>query len=258
MYRRGATSVTPKLRSSMFQAHIAVTPTGKYRRILERHIADAQDHVSSIDEHVEQLRPHDPLRNVLGGVRDFAGQATRVARLPFDVAMAVPAGVLWGRRRATECQLLKNAEDEYAITALALATCRAGESFAQEADDAVGAELLGSIRRHDEELLQTLGGSLAEHAAAAVAASNGGRSAERVGSTGAAQAVRAVWSCLGETVAGAIRWLPGVNRMWRELKGGRGSGGRAADSRLRRTDRRRGHRPAAAPGPGRAGHDRGL
>jgi hypothetical protein len=32
--------------------------------------------------------------------------------------MAVPAGVLRGRRRAAERQLLKNAEDEYAITAL--------------------------------------------------------------------------------------------------------------------------------------------
>ncbi|TJZ93684.1 hypothetical protein [Actinacidiphila oryziradicis] len=202
-----------------FQAHIAVTPAGKYRRILERHIADAQDHVSSIDEHVEQLRPHDPLRDALDGVRDFAGQATRAARLPFDVAMAVPVGALWGRRRAPERQLLKNAEDEYAITAMAVATCRAGESIARETDDAAGAELLGSIRRHDEELLQTLGGSLAEHAGAVVAAANGGRSAERVGSTGAAQAVRAGWSRLQETVAGAIRWLPGVTRMWRELKG---------------------------------------
>jgi hypothetical protein len=202
-----------------FQAHIAVAPTGEYRRILERHIVDAQDHVSSIDEHVEQLRRHDPLRDALDGVRDFAVQATRVARLPLDVAMAVPVGALWGWRRAPERQLLKNAEDEYAITAVAVATCRAGESFAREADDAVGAELLGSIRRHDEELLQALGGSLAKHAAAAVAASDGGRSAERVGSTGAAQAVRAVWSRLRETVAGATRWLPGVTRMWRELKG---------------------------------------
>jgi hypothetical protein len=201
-----------------FQAHIAVTPTGTYRRILERHVADAQDHVSSIDEHVEQLRPHDSLRDALDGVRDFAGQATRVARLPFDVAMAVPVGALRGWRRAPERRLLKNAEDEYAITALAVATCRAGESIAREVDDAVGAELLGSIRRHDEELLQALGGSLAEHATA-VAASNGGRSAERVGSTGTTQAVRAGWSRLRETVAGAIRRLPGVTRMWSELKG---------------------------------------
>jgi hypothetical protein len=133
--------------------------------------------------------------------------------------MAVPVGALRGWRRAAERQLLKNAEDEYAITALAVATCRAGESIAREADDAAGADLLGSIRRHDEELLQTLGDSLEESAGAVVAAANGGRSAERVGSTGAAQAVRAGWSRLRETVAGAIGRLPGVTRMWSELKG---------------------------------------
>ena len=220
-----------------FQAHIAVTPAGGYRRILERHVADAQDHISSIDEHVEQLRPHDPLRDALGGVRDFAMQATRVARLPFDVVMAVPVGALRGRRRAPERRLMKNAEDEYAITALAVATCRAGESIAQEADDDAGADLLGSIRRHDEELLQTLGDNLEEHAVAVVAGANGGHHAEQAGSTGAAQAVRAGWSRLRETVeasgrqadrweqqaertvAGAIRWLPGVTRMRDELKG---------------------------------------
>jgi hypothetical protein len=220
-----------------FQAHIAVTPAGTYRRILERHIADAQDHVSSIDEHVEQLRPHDPLRDALDGVRDFAGQATRVARLPFDVAMAVPVGALRGWRRAAERQLLKNAEDEYAITALAVATCRAGESIAQEADDDAGADLLGSIGRHDEELLHTLGDNLLDQAGAVVAATNGGHRTEWVGSTGAGEAVRGGWSRLRETVEasgrqaeqweqqaehaveGAIERLPGVSRVRGEVKG---------------------------------------
>jgi hypothetical protein len=188
-----------------FQAHVAVTPTGGYRRILERHVADAQDHISSFDEHVEQLRPHDPLGDVLDGARHLARQATRVARLPLDVAMAVPVGVLRGRRKAAERQLLKNAEDEYAIIAFAVATCRAGEGIAQQADDAAGTDLLGSIRRHDEELLQALGDNLQEQAGAVAAAANGGHGgAEWVGSTGAAQAVRGGWSRLRETVAGAI------------------------------------------------------
>ncbi|WP_164835894.1 hypothetical protein [Actinacidiphila soli] len=220
-----------------FQAHIAVTPAGSYRRILERHVADAEEHASSIDEHLHQLRPHGLLRDALEGARHLAGQATRVARLPLDVAMAVPAGLLQGRRRAAERQLMKNAEDEYAITALAVATCRAGESIAQEADDDAGADLLGSIRRHDEELLQTLGDNLQEQAAAVVAAANGGRRAEQAGSTGAGEAVRGGWSRLRETVEesgrqaeqweqqaertleGAIERLPGVTRMRDEVKG---------------------------------------
>ncbi|TJZ97071.1 hypothetical protein [Actinacidiphila oryziradicis] len=220
-----------------FQAHIAVTPAGGYRRILERHVADAEDHISSIDEHMDQVRPHGLLQDALEGARHLAGQATRVARLPLDVAMAVPAGVLRGRGRAAERQLLKNAEDEYAITALAVATCRAGESIAQEADDAASADLLGSIRRHDEELLQKLGDNLEEQAGAVVAAANGGHRAERAGSTGAAEAVRGGWSRLRETVEesgrqaeqweqraertleGAMGWLPGVSRMRGEVQG---------------------------------------
>jgi hypothetical protein len=220
-----------------FQAHIAVTPAGGYRQILERHVADAQDHLSSIDEHMNQLRPHGLLRDALGGARHLAGQATRVARLPLDVAMAAPARALRGRRRAAERQLLKNTEEEYAITALAVATCRAGESIAQDADDDAGADLLGSIRRHDEELLEALGGNLEESAEAVVAAANGGRSAERIASTGATEAVRAGWSRLRETVeangrqaeqweqqaertvAGAIGRLPGVARVRGEAKG---------------------------------------
>ncbi|TJZ95479.1 hypothetical protein [Actinacidiphila oryziradicis] len=220
-----------------FQAHIAVTPAGGYRQILERHVADAEDHISSIDEHMNQLRPHDPLRDALEGARHLAGQATRVARLPLDIAVAVPAGMLRGRKRATERQLLKNAEDEYAITALAVATSRAGESIAQEADDDPGADLLGSIRRRDEELLQTLGDNLQEQAGAVVAAANGGRRAEWAGSTGAAEAVRAGWTRLRETVEAsgrqaeqweqqaertledAVERLPGVSRMRGEVKG---------------------------------------
>ncbi|TJZ95875.1 hypothetical protein [Actinacidiphila oryziradicis] len=221
-----------------FQAHIAVTPAGGYRRILERHVADAEEHVSSIDEHMDQLRPHGLLQDALDGARHLAGQAIQVARLPLDVAMAVPAGVLRGRGRAAERQLLKNAEDEYATTALAVATCRAGESIAQEADDAAGADLLGSIRRHDEELLQKLADSLKEQAGAVVAAANGGRGgAEWAASTGAGEAVRGGWSRLRETVEesgrqaeqweqraertleGAVGRLPGVSRMRGEVQG---------------------------------------
>jgi hypothetical protein len=122
---------------------------------------------------------------------------------------------------------LKNAEDEYATTALAVATCRAGESIAQEADDAAGADLLDSIRRHDEELLQKLADSLQKQAEAVVAAANGGRGgAEWAASTGAGEAVRGGWSRLRETVEeaehtveGTVGRLPGVSWMRGEVKG---------------------------------------
>lgn len=130
------------------------------------------------------------MQTVLGNAWRLTGQAVR---LPFGVAMAVPGAVFRGRGTATEHQMLKNAEDEYAVTAFAVAICRAAERIAQEAEDAVSSELLSSIRRHDEEALEELGSSLDQHAESAVVA------AGAADGVGGAQAVRAWGSWLRET-----------------------------------------------------------
>ncbi|MGP4092382.1 hypothetical protein [Streptomyces sp. KR55] len=68
---------------------------------------------------------------------------------------------------------MRNAEDEYAAAARALAACRAGEVLAEQVDDETTADLLGSLRRQDEELLRALEDSLAEHARAVAASTHG-------------------------------------------------------------------------------------
>jgi hypothetical protein len=151
------------------RTHLAVTPAGTHRQTLERHLDDAKDHVRRVDERLDALRPHGPLQDALGGVRHLTGQAARIARLPLDVAMAVPAAALRGRTEATEHQLLKNAEDQYAVTAAAVATCRAGERIARGADDPATRDLLRTLRRTDQELLDALGASLEQYAEAVVA-----------------------------------------------------------------------------------------
>ncbi|WP_367325511.1 hypothetical protein [Streptomyces sp. HUAS ZL42] len=185
------------------KAHLAVTPPGEYREVLERRVGDARGHVYRIDERLATLQPRGVMQTVLGSVWQLT---TQTVRLPFDAAMAVPATVWRRPGKATEFQLLKNAQDEYAVTAFAVAICRAAERIALEAEDAVSAELLGSIRREDEEALEELGGSLDRHAEAAVAAAE---TVDGQGAAGAAQAVRDWSSWLRETA----ERMPGVDRL---------------------------------------------
>jgi hypothetical protein len=186
-----------------FKAHLAGTPAGAYREVLERRVGDARSHVYRIDERLAALQPRGTMQSVLTNVWNLTGQA---ARLPFDVAMAVPSVVFRGRGPAKEHQLLRNAADEYAVTAFVVATCRAAECIAQEAGDAASAELLSSIRRDDEEALEELGSSLEQHAEAAVAAA---QTTDGLGATAAARTVRA-WS---SWLRGTAERMPGADRL---------------------------------------------
>jgi len=183
-----------------FKAHLAVTPAGEYREILERRMGDARGHVYRIDERLDSLQRRGLVQTVLGNAWHLTGQA---ALLPLDAAMAIPNAVLRGRGKATEEQLMKNAEDEYAVTALAVAICRAAGRIAQEAQDSPTSDLLDSIRRDGEEALEEVGSSLEQHAEAAVDA------AQDVGATGPAQTVRDWSSWLRETA----ERMPGADRL---------------------------------------------
>jgi hypothetical protein len=68
---------------------------------------------------------------------------------------------------------VRHTENEYSITARALAACRAGESIAEHAHDQVAADLLATLRRQDEELLATIEDRLAQQARAAAVVGNG-------------------------------------------------------------------------------------
>ncbi|RMB85825.1 hypothetical protein [Streptomyces shenzhenensis] len=183
-----------------FKAHLSVTPTGEYREVLERRVGDARGHVYLIDERLETLQPRGLVQTVAENAWHLTLQA---ARLSLNAAMVVPSTLARGQGKATEQQLLKNAEDEYAVTALAVAVSRAAERIAREAQDPASADLLGSIRRDGEETLEELGSSLERHAEAAVAA------AEDSGAGGAALAVRDWSSWLRETA----ERMPGADRL---------------------------------------------
>ncbi|WP_431962467.1 hypothetical protein [Actinacidiphila sp. bgisy160] len=187
-----------------FRADMAVTPVGPHRQTLERHAAQTEHHIARIDTHVRDMRPRHLLRDTGDMVRTASAGALRTAMAPLHVGARMVRGVLPGRARADEHQLLKNTEDEYTATARALAACRAGESIATLAQDDRATALLTTLRRQDEQLLRELESSVEEQAlaVATTAAGNGHHAHGAAGLADAAvrtlrttaQRLQAVWT----------------------------------------------------------------
>jgi hypothetical protein len=217
--------------ADLFRAEMTVTPVGRHRQTLERHVAEVHDHIAGIDDHVRDLRPRGMLQDTTDIARGLTKGAARVVALPLDVGALIAAGILRARPHASERQLLKNAEAEYAATARALAACRAGQTIAALAQDEEAEDLLASLRRQDEQLLQTLEYSVDEQARALAAAAAADRAKGDGGLAGTAvQAVRTAVDRLFEaaqsggqqtarTAAGAAREMPDATRMAEEVQG---------------------------------------
>ncbi|GAA3062575.1 hypothetical protein [Streptomyces glomeratus] len=166
----------------MLRADLAVTPAHPHRHTLEHLLADVRAHIDRIDDHVRALRPRRLLTDATALVRTLASVAVRAARIPLEAGAVIADGVLLGGRPATDRQMLRITECEYAAAAQALAACRAGESVAALADDESAMNLLGSLRQRDEEVLRTLENRLEQLALAlAEATAGGGRSTRTYG-----------------------------------------------------------------------------
>jgi hypothetical protein len=164
--------------------------------------------------------------------RFVADSAARATMLPLRIGSTIVTGMLRGRRPTDERRLLQNAEEEYAVTARALVACRAGESIAEQVHDQATADLLSSLRRQDEELLETLEDSVARQARAVAARSNGHRTPQ-AGSDladAAAHTVRAAVDRLREAARsggrrtrgaarGVVREMPYATRMAEGVQG---------------------------------------
>ncbi|MFC9914532.1 hypothetical protein [Streptomyces sp. NPDC127197] len=156
-----------------FRADVTVTPPGPHREMLERQSVEVHYSLQRIQRQVRDLQPRGLMGTAVGLTRSVSRGAVRAAMLPLTIGSAVVRGLLPGGGPADARRLLRNAEDEYAVAARALAACRAGEVLAEQVAAQSTAELLGSLRRQDEELLQELEASLAEHARAVAASTNG-------------------------------------------------------------------------------------
>jgi hypothetical protein len=214
------------------RADATVTPPGPYRQMLERQVDDVQESLQRIEHHVRELRPRGGL---VGGSVDIARfisrSVVRTAMLPLTIGSTLVTNMLRGRRPNDERRLLRNAEDEYAITARALAACRAGQSIAEEVRDQATADLLAALQRQDEELLERLKDSVTQNARAVAAAANG--SVQDNGgdlADAAARTVRTAADRMQDTAQtggrrargateGAVREMPEPTRMTEEVQG---------------------------------------
>ncbi|MFI9648295.1 hypothetical protein ACIHAA_18610 [Streptomyces sp. NPDC052040] len=173
----------------MVRADLAVTPAHPQRHTLEHLLADVRGYLDRIDDHVRLLRPRRLLDDTTAVLRTLASVAVRAARIPLEAGAMIADGVLLGGRPATDRQMLRVTECEYAAAAQSLAACRAGESIAALADDETAMDLLGELRHRDEELLRTLENRIEQLALTlAESTAGGGRSTRTYGPSAPAPA----------------------------------------------------------------------
>lgn len=127
-------------------AHIAMTPSGAYRRLLDRHLHETRLHASALSRHATPPEA-DLVSTALGLAETIVGQALTLAKGPLDL---VRGGV------SAEERLLKNAKDECATEALEIATYDAIEALAHQLGEDDIAELAVAHRADEERMLADL------------------------------------------------------------------------------------------------------
>lgn len=127
-------------------AHIAMTPHGDYRTLLERHLRETRRHAGALTEHATE--PEGNLINTAIGLAEtVVGQALVLAKGPLDL---IRGGTSFDEK------LLKNAKDECATEALEIATYDAIEALAEQLGEATVAQLARDHRADEERMLADL------------------------------------------------------------------------------------------------------
>src|SRR5919202_502478 len=94
-------------------AHIAITPRGPYRAILERHLDETRSQARRIEERLRQLgATRNPVQVAVGTLYTAAGQVLALGKAPVDLL----------RGTSAEEKLVKNCRDEIATEALEIAS----------------------------------------------------------------------------------------------------------------------------------------
>ncbi|GCB42861.1 hypothetical protein [Streptomyces sp. NL15-2K] len=195
------------------RADATITPPGPYRQMLERQATEIQISLQRIRRQERALQPRGLMGTAVSVTQSVSRGAARTAMLPLTIGSVAVRGMLPGGGPADPRRLLRNAEDEYAAAARALAACRAGEVLAEQVDDESTADLLGSLRRQDEELLRALEDRLAEQARTMAASTNGfgpGESRNAGLAEAAAQTMRTVFDRAQDVAERGFRWARGA------------------------------------------------
>lgn len=171
----------------VLQSQIAVAPRGPHRSALQDHLDETRSHAQRVGtrlEHVERDQRGGLVSTGLDLVQGIAGQVLALSKTPLDLA----------RGHGRDEKILKNAKDACAAEALEIATYSVLERLAKDVGDTATVNLVASIRKDEEAMLQRLLDGLDELTDAVAAARRDGHPT----TAGAADAAR-------ETVATAKR-----------------------------------------------------
>jgi ferritin-like metal-binding protein YciE len=128
----------------VLQSQIAMTPRGRYRTALERHLRETREHASRVEARLGELGHGDnPIQVGIGVAETVLAQGLAIAKTPLDLL----------RGSGGEEKVLKNAKDAAATEALEIATYTAIERLARDVDDDETARLAASIRADEERML---------------------------------------------------------------------------------------------------------
>jgi len=162
------------------QAHIALTPRGPYRELLEHHLEETRGHARGLERRLSALGATSSLVGAtLGLAQSVLGQVIALSKGPLDVL----------RGHGGDEKLLKNAKDECATEALEIATYDAIEALASELGDRETAGLAARHRADEERMLASLREQLPHLTRAVAAARTGGQGEYSLSETGAADAL---------------------------------------------------------------------
>ncbi|MFF7144550.1 hypothetical protein [Streptomyces nodosus] len=208
-----------------FRTDATFTPEGADRQRLESQVAEAQYHLGRIEARVREIRPPRGLLSAAGQMTWMVTRrAARASVLPLGAGVSAATEAVRGEGRADERRLLKNAENEYAAAARALATCQAGRDIAERLNDRETAELFYMLGRQDELLMETSEETLARRARAVVAATEGPRPLREEAAEGGSllqaitRKVRAAMTPLQAVLQRATRCVSGTaGDAWREM-----------------------------------------
>lgn len=187
-------------------AHVAMTPRGDHRSVLERHLGETRRQAERIRSRLRALgAKRSPLALAYGIVQTVAGQGVSAAKAPIDL--------LRGTSGAEK--MLKNAKDEIASEALEIASYDALEALAEQSGDQPTVRLAREHREQEERAMRELRDLIPALTAGLVRESVHGEQVFDAGTTGAADRARMVAS----KAVDVARSVPGVAAAEGEAKG---------------------------------------
>jgi ferritin-like metal-binding protein YciE len=131
----------------VLQSQIAMTPRGRYRSALEKHLDETRTHAQRIEQRLSELgESSGPITATIGIVEGVVGQLLALSKTPLDLL----------RGNGGEEKILKNAKDTCATEALEIATYQALEELANRVGDTKTAKLAREILADEERMLKTV------------------------------------------------------------------------------------------------------